>query len=122
MSLVRLSRNRSNEEIIYMLPKRFTQYSPDFERWKDHAICTKEDSYVFFPERDDNKTTKERMRKICNKCPVQEACLEYSFIFHIKDGSFGGKTSAERRNIKRERTARGDLFNDTSKLRNYKVV
>lgn len=69
----------------------------------DDAPCAELGTDLFFLDRSDMHwvTTRNSLRKICNACPVQEACLEWS-LRHEEFGWWGGYSAAERANMRRE--------------------
>lgn len=71
------------------------------EEWMEHAECNGEPTTLFFDYRTDRDI--EHVRRICNRCPVRKACLDYAMTERIDDGMFGGYTELERRRIRRGR-------------------
>jgi len=90
--------------------------------WPDRGACnprnpestvTQEDIDNFYGGRDDvNLRTGERNRmekeakKICGKCAVQAACLDYALTNDEKFGVWGGETVDERKKRNRRRLIR----------------
>ena len=75
--------------------------------WREHAVCRSEDPELFFPMtagRGSCAITDEA-KKVCGRCPVASACLEYALASGEDWGVFGGHTAEERRAIKRRRRA-----------------
>jgi len=77
--------------------------SPD-HAWDKQAACRGLDPAIFYPVSDDEA---EPAKAVCNRCAVQEACLEHALMSRERDGVWGGATEKERRRIlrKRRRTA-----------------
>jgi len=67
--------------------------------WHKHAACTGR-AELFFEET--RKTIAKKAKAICATCPVQEPCLEHA-IANDEIGIWGGKTTNERRKIRRMR-------------------
>lgn len=62
--------------------------------WRDDALCAQVDTDAFFPD----KGGSPRVAKtICGKCPVREACLEFSIENNITEGVWGGLSGLQRR-------------------------
>ena len=88
-------------------------------RWQDHAACARPDIdwQLFFPEdriggfgpgSGLTVIDQERMRqakKVCQRCPVREECLNYALELGIEYGIWGGMSTAQRRKEKRRRRA-----------------
>lgn len=69
----------------------------------EDAACQDEPDHLFFPPKYNSKGIVERAKKICGECPVQLECLEIALQNNEKYGIWGGKTSNERRRIRRSR-------------------
>ena len=72
--------------------------------WMDQAACRGVDPGLFFPERG-ARAAFDRIRAICETCPVQVECLEYALEINTQHGFWGGKSERERRRMRRERKA-----------------
>ena len=70
--------------------------------WSEDRACKDKPTSWFFPTRA-NDPSIERAKKICRKCPVKDACLEYGMqplpSGESVSGIFGGTTESERRLI-----------------------
>lgn len=78
-----------------------TQPEPDWAtslEWHDHALCAGT-GVDFFNLR--TKSHVDRLRAICDSCPVSEACLEYALFPKQKYGMWAGTTNDERIEILR---------------------
>lgn len=67
-------------------------------QWHDFAACASADPEEWFPERGEPAALAKR---ICNRCPVREECLEYALAAGEKYGIWGGTTERERRRLVR---------------------
>ena len=67
--------------------------------WQVQAACTGQ-AELFFSET--RKSVARKAKEVCAKCPVQRECLEYA-IAEDEIGIWGGKTTNERRKIRRKR-------------------
>lgn len=62
---------------------------------------------LFFPElgvggqNDMSREILSAARRVCNSCPVEERCLEFAIQNGIQDGMWGGRTRAERKELRR---------------------
>lgn len=70
--------------------------------WKSRAECRTADPDAFFPGKGDHKTARAAL-KICQRCEVVEACLEYALALHPLPGVWGGATERDRRKIRERR-------------------
>ena len=73
--------------------------------WQVQAACTGQ-AELFFSET--RKSVARKAKAICEKCPVQVACLEYA-IAKDEVGIWGGKTTNERRKMRRKRNLAAKL-------------
>lgn len=64
--------------------------------WMAAALCAQCDPDVFHP--DPNDAYRAAVR-VCNKCPVRQACLDYAIANDEREGIWGGHTPAARRRI-----------------------
>lgn len=69
--------------------------------WRNQSACKGLDPNLFFAERGSGAAATVRAAKaVCNKCPVQQRCLEWAVNNTIIYGIWGGKTADERRKTK----------------------
>jgi WhiB family transcriptional regulator, redox-sensing transcriptional regulator len=75
--------------------------------WMDEAACREVGTEPFFAETDNEliRVDYRAAKKICARCPVVDACLDYALELNIAYGVFGGLTERERRAVRRRRTA-----------------
>lgn len=75
---------------------------PDFYH-KGPALCTKTDPDLFFPEAEDDNSTKitREAKKVCGDCPYTEECLAWA-TWNNEIGIWGGTTRNERRRFHRK--------------------
>jgi WhiB family redox-sensing transcriptional regulator len=71
--------------------------------WKLAGACRFSNTDMFFPASD---TDAVEAKAVCERCPVQEPCLEYALEVREPEGIWGGRTFAERRSILRRRRER----------------
>ena len=78
--------------------------------WQDRGACRDgEDAGLFFAPEVESATARERRearaKRICSRCPVRVACLEWRLQFeHQQDaGVWGGKNEDERWTIRKRR-------------------
>ncbi|MGP3963259.1 WhiB family transcriptional regulator [Nonomuraea sp. 3N208] len=77
-------------------------------RWSAYAACQDADPGLFFPITWDDHPGQpnDQARRICQGCPVQQACLDWALRTGEPEGMWGGTTPAERRRLRaRERQA-----------------
>lgn len=76
--------------------------------WRGSASCTVEDPELFFPIGTTGPAVEQAgaAKKICARCPVREACLEFALAANQDAGVWGGLTEDERRTLKRARQRR----------------
>jgi WhiB family redox-sensing transcriptional regulator len=75
--------------------------SPDDGVWRDHASCKTMGNTEFFATFQGNSKSHEerldRVRTICNECPVNKECLDFAVRNEIAYGVWGGLTPKERK-------------------------
>ena len=82
--------------------------APEQLDWQEDASCREFDNVLFFGE-DFGESELERQAReahakaVCQRCPVIEACLEFSMDTNQKYGIWGGLTDKERASLKRRR-------------------
>ena len=76
---------------------------PQDASWESDAICRQVDPELWFPGEGDNPRDAKR---ICARCPVRDACLEYALAHDERFGVWGGLSGRERRALSRGRTGR----------------
>jgi WhiB family redox-sensing transcriptional regulator len=80
----------------------FDELSDPGSAWQDSALCAQSDPERWFPPKGGNLTS---ARRICERCPVTEQCLEYALEIESRPevqgrfGIYGGKTASERDDI-----------------------
>ena len=87
-----------------MIERRF-RHDPAHTVWVDRARCIGEDPELFFPMGAPSLVLSqtERAKAVCQGCPVQDECLEWSLVTAQDAGVWGGLDEDERRDIRRER-------------------
>ena len=75
---------------------------PEESGWQERALCAQTDPEAFFPEK--GGSTREAKR-ICLRCDVQDACLEYALAHQERFGIWGGFSERERRPLLAARKA-----------------
>ena len=78
--------------------------------WTKDALCTQVDPELFFP---DKGGSTRAAKKICGRCPVRAACLEYALDYESGAmgtatsygavGVYGGLSAIERRRLRQRR-------------------
>jgi WhiB family redox-sensing transcriptional regulator len=68
--------------------------------WRRHAACRGLDPEIFYPSVDEDV---DDAKAVCDRCGVQETCLEFALQVREKEGVWGGATEKERRRILRQR-------------------
>lgn len=75
--------------------------------WQKDAACrgmmNDPDNPTFFIARGDQAQMLKKVRKICEECPVTSDCLEFAIRLDIEQGVWGGKSTRERKIIRKER-------------------
>jgi WhiB family transcriptional regulator, redox-sensing transcriptional regulator len=79
--------------------------------WRNDAACKDENPDLFFPIGTTGIAVEqvEDAKRICARCHVQEACLEFALASNQDAGVWGGLTEDERRTLKRARQRRRRL-------------
>jgi len=70
--------------------------------WMDEAACRGTDPDLFFPDGDNRSVTNQvrTAKMICRGCPVNLTCLAWSIDSLQEFGIWGGRTDAERRQLR----------------------
>jgi WhiB family redox-sensing transcriptional regulator len=71
--------------------------------WRERAACRGVPPDLFFPPKPRTTANYKAAKKICEKCPVQEQCLNLVLPLETVDdrfGLFGGMTPSERRRLR----------------------
>lgn len=72
--------------------------------WMDEALCREVGGDLWTPDQTEgSKGAIHRAIKLCGKCPVQAACLEYALDRGEMHGVWGGTTPTQRKRLRRER-------------------
>lgn len=81
-------------------------FRPDGTDWMADGLCRQipEADPLFFPEKGRGLNLAEAVR-LCEMCPVREACLAYALARREQYGVWGGTTPNQRRRIWRKRAA-----------------
>jgi len=80
---------------------------PAVPDWRERAACRGADLNLFFGprrERADQRLRRlEEAKRLCARCPVREACLDFALRSREEFGVWGGLTETERRHLLAER-------------------
>jgi len=68
--------------------------------WMARGKCAVEPPETFFPS---DGVGVIKARRICETCPVKEACLEYALANRVDHGVWGATSERQRRRILKER-------------------
>lgn len=80
---------------------------PPPDRWEDDAACREsENPDLWFPSRTDDMS-RARAQRICQSCPVRQACLDQAIWDSERFGIWGGLTYRDR--LKHARRLHGTL-------------
>jgi WhiB family redox-sensing transcriptional regulator len=79
--------------------------------WMARAQCRDHPPAVFFPA---DGAGVETARRICEACPVNDACLDYALVNRIDHGVWGGTSERARRRMLRARPVEGRTGNSKS--------
>lgn len=94
-------REARNSWIVNMLSEWASGLTDTDYSWLGQQACKGLDPNLFFAERGAGAAATVRDAKaVCNKCPVQQRCLEWAVNNNQIYGIWGGKTADERRRTK----------------------
>lgn len=65
--------------------------------WREDALCAQSDPEAFFPDKGGSAAEAKR---VCARCPVQAACLDYALRNDERFGVWGGMSERERRRMR----------------------
>jgi WhiB family redox-sensing transcriptional regulator len=68
------------------------------DEWSTSAACAPYDPELWWVE-DPNDLARKIALEVCESCPVQRDCLQHALTTPEREGIWGGKTPAQRRNI-----------------------
>ncbi len=73
------------------------------EHWTDLAECRGADPELFYPISDagPGRDVMAEAKRICHRCPVAAACLDWALRAGEPAGVWGGTTPEERRYLRR---------------------
>lgn len=86
-----------------------------FMDWRHRAACLTEDPELFFPIGNTGPALMQitEAKKVCRRCDVREACLQWALDAGQDHGVWGGLSEDERRAMKR-RAARMRVRNNAN--------
>lgn len=86
--------------------------------WMAGGLCRQVDSAIFFPEGRGGAVAvqTEQAKRICNRCPVRESCLEWAVETGQAAGVWGGMSEDERRALIRDRSGQYERCIDAQEL------
>jgi WhiB family transcriptional regulator, redox-sensing transcriptional regulator len=93
-----------------MIERRF-RHDPAHLSWVERARCVGEDPELFFPMGAPRLVMVQtaNAKAVCDGCPVQPECLEWSLVTAQDAGVWGGLDEDERREIRRQRRRKPTL-------------
>jgi WhiB family redox-sensing transcriptional regulator len=84
--------------VMYFNPPHPYDNNPD---WQKPGLCRNYPANWWFPERGSNRREIEKVKAICQDCPIRVKCLEYALHHAEKFGIWGGLSVDERNAIRR---------------------
>jgi len=74
--------------------------------WRDKAECLRTDPELFFPVGTTGLALiqADAAKRVCQQCPVQDACLRWALDSRQETGIWGGTDEEERRLIRRRQS------------------
>lgn len=66
------------------------------------ASCDGLDPEMFYPSTTEVTSEMQMLLRMCNDCPVKQACLEWGLV-HERDGIWGGMSAKQRSRERRRR-------------------
>lgn len=75
---------------------------PSPPAWTEQARCAQVDPEIFFPAKGGSLRP---ARAVCERCPVQAECFDYSIANGEKYGIWGGISEFDRRKLRRKGSA-----------------
>lgn len=64
------------------------------------ASCDGLDAEMFYPTTNEVTSEMQMLLRMCNDCPVKQACLEWALV-HERDGIWGGMSAVQRARVRR---------------------
>lgn len=86
-----------------MRPQWLPSLTPP-QPWMEQAACSTVDPDLFFMVGDtpEYRTATRQAKRICRRCPVMDACLDYALKINDRHGIWGGLTPWERQTIRKD--------------------
>jgi WhiB family redox-sensing transcriptional regulator len=71
--------------------------------WREHAECRSGYVDLFFPAGDTGVLLNDirAAKAVCERCQVQDDCVQFALETNQQDGIWGGTTEPERRRVRR---------------------
>ncbi len=83
------------------MPAQIVNFRPSGDQsWAQEAACGDAGYNLMFPHETD-KDGVDYAVAVCNQCPVRQACLDGAMDRNEAFGIWGGKTTAQRRELKK---------------------
>jgi WhiB family redox-sensing transcriptional regulator len=89
---------------VHVLPRPAPSGTQD---WRDQGACLRADPELFFPVGNAGQSLiqLEQAKRVCARCTVAAACLEWAMTSGQEAGVWGGLSEDERRALRRVRIA-----------------
>lgn len=71
--------------------------------WQDRAACTERTDLTWFPDAQGTSKSQMAAIEVCRTCPVELDCLRYAVANGENYGIWGGMTTDQRTNLRRDR-------------------
>ena len=77
--------------------------SQDTDTWRTSALCRQTDPDLFFPVGTTGSALDHiaAAKAVCERCPVQDPCLQFAIETNQDSGVWGGTSEEERRVLRR---------------------
>jgi len=76
---------------------------PELDTWVARARCATVSPQLVRCFHSDDRVDQRKAKLVCNGCPVRDECLDHALTHREDHGVWGGRTEAERRQIRRNR-------------------
>lgn len=71
--------------------------------WTTSALCRDYPTNLWFPTARTSYKDRRFALEICSNCPVKDPCLEYSLVWKIEYGIWGGLSYRDRALVRKKR-------------------
>ena len=96
----RMNVRRNIEPRVFEVRQMEAPPNADPDWWEAYGRCREVDADTFYPE---NGQSADGAKRICQGCPVRDACLDWALDVGERWGVWGGKSERQRKILAKQR-------------------